>query len=138
MDGFYYDPQHGGCLRRLRKIGHDMYAIDGVYGGDETPLTGEPWSGTLRVVHSAQDGRRLTLSVDLSSKTFIPETRRKSFGAHWDARRRAIRWDDGVHWRKLYAHSTQFKSLDQNKPETEKKPHSGSVTTRESDESHSK
>ena len=31
----FYDPNHGGCLRTMRKIDNNYYVINGAYGSDE-------------------------------------------------------------------------------------------------------
>ena len=35
IEGFYFDPWHGGCLRRIAKVNENHYKIYGVYGNDE-------------------------------------------------------------------------------------------------------
>ena len=32
----FYDPNHGGCLRTMRKIDNNYYVINGAYGSDDT------------------------------------------------------------------------------------------------------
>ena len=32
---FYFDPNHGGCLRIVTKLERDKYLIEGAYGSDE-------------------------------------------------------------------------------------------------------
>ena len=35
IEGFYFYPWHGGCLRRIVKVKEHHYKIYGVYGNDE-------------------------------------------------------------------------------------------------------
>ena len=32
---YYYDPNHGGCLRIMHKMSDNEYIINGAYGSDE-------------------------------------------------------------------------------------------------------
>ena len=43
IDGLYYDPKHGGCLRKIvLQDTQGTYKITGAYGNDE-PNTGTKW-----------------------------------------------------------------------------------------------
>ena len=95
MEGLYYDPKHGGCLRRLRHSSAQTYTIDGVYGNDE-PLTNGYWYAIVTA------GRRGALQVDFEGKL----KRRRHYCATYRARR--IEWDDGNVWVQLYAHPAQL------------------------------
>ena len=32
---YFYDPNHGNCLRIMNKVDKNMYIINGAYGNDE-------------------------------------------------------------------------------------------------------
>jgi hypothetical protein len=99
MHGWYYDPLHGGCLRRIRRTGRrGVYRIVGVYGDDEAPHTGRAWTAT---VYRAGDDDHLR--VDFSGK---PTKAERVMSARLTPR--AIHWSDGNIWTRLYAHSSQM------------------------------
>ena len=93
--GYYYDPKHGGCLRRIRNTGPDEYIIDGVYGRDEQPRTGRYWHATVRA-----QGTHLDVHFDGKCKL------RKHYTAR--LRNRSILWDDANVWIRLYVHPKQL------------------------------
>ena len=102
MHGFYFDPHHGNCLRKVARIGPDVYRITGVYGDDERPLTHRPWTAVMRVVERRGEGRRLR--VDFAGK---PIKRDRFMTAVY--RERRLRWvEDGHEWLQLYSHGSQF------------------------------
>ena len=104
MEGFYYDSFHGHCLRRVRRTGTHIYAIDGVFGDDEAPRTHRRWTATMRVV--ADDGIVRRLRVDFAGK--VGKAPRYMF-ADYHRATRSLRWiEDGNVWRKLYVHPSQF------------------------------
>ena len=96
MEGFYYDPKHGGCLRRIVRLDQGGYGILGVYGSDE-PWPGEPWHAIMW-----EEGGRGRWHVHFVGKV----KRRKHYRAV--SRGRALDWDDGNTWVRLFAHPSQF------------------------------
>ena len=89
MDGFWYDPLHGGCLRRIRDG-----KILGVYGNDER-TTGAPWFATYARIGSS-------VAVDFAGK---PGKIPQKMTATLDGR--SLRWSDGNVWKRLYMHRSQ-------------------------------
>ena len=65
IEGFYYDPQHGGCLRKIVLYAQNKYKIIGAYGNDE-PNTGSKWH-----VIATKTRRKNMYYVDFSSKKFV-------------------------------------------------------------------
>ena len=107
--GLYYDPKHGGCLRRVRaptwaerRCGADAVVL-GVYGTDEA-RHGLPWTATLSFRGPASAAR--PLSVDFGGKE--ERTHARAFSATWWPARGAIVWQDGNTWRKLPFHRSQL------------------------------
>lgn len=47
MEGFFFDPKHGGRIRQVKCDGHKRWKILGVYGDDERPYTGQLWYAYL-------------------------------------------------------------------------------------------
>lgn len=47
MEGFFFDPKHGGRIRQVKSDGHKRWIILGVYGDDERPYTGQLWYAYL-------------------------------------------------------------------------------------------
>lgn len=97
MQGFYFDPLHGGCLRRVRRVDTDFYRIDGVYGSDEIPRHGY-WYAFARFVGPGR------LRVDFVGK---PTKRPRFLHATYAADGR-IRWEDGNVWVPLHVHPRQL------------------------------
>lgn len=102
IQGWYYDPKHGGCLRVVRRASADTYVIHGVYGDDE-PGTHGYWSAVARA--TGRDGERTHLEVDFAGKPIKPD--RFLCATH---RGRKIRWEDGNTWHKLFVHPRQVRS----------------------------
>lgn len=94
LDGWYYDPLHGHCLRRIERAPTaSTYRIYGVFGADERPRTGAPWVA-IAVVQAPN-----RLLVDFAGKPGKrPRFLRATVG------RRRIDWEDGNVWHKLYVH----------------------------------
>lgn len=99
MEGVYYDPKHGGCLRVITRLTPTVYHIDGVFGDDERG-TDAHWHARARVTDAAS-----SLLVDFAGK---PGKEPRFLRATHCASERRIRWEDGNAWVKLYAHPTQF------------------------------
>ena len=95
MEGFYYDPKHGGCLRRIVRIGTQQYIL-GVYGDDE-PWPGESWYAVMR-----STGKPGHWRVHFSGKV----KRRKYYDACFVGR--SLHWDDGNVWPLMFHHPSQL------------------------------
>lgn len=65
IEGWYYDPLHGNCLRRIKRLGVRQYRIWGVYGSDE-PHTGDRWYATATATPRGRE--EYDLIVDFSGK----------------------------------------------------------------------
>ena len=103
MQGWYFDPNHGGCLRRVEKIAHG-FRIHGVYGDDEMPLTHRPWSA----VATKHPTKQHTYLVDFAGKHLLAHKR--VYEARWDGKRRRLSWEDGNTWFHMFAHHSQLVS----------------------------
>lgn len=101
MQGVYFDPLHGGCLRRVRRTSPRTYVVHGVYGDDEAPRTWGHWTATATVV--SHEGDAVHLRVDFSGK---PGKTPRVLTARYA--RRAICWEDGNVWTQLYVHPMQL------------------------------
>lgn len=99
MEGYYYDPLHGACLRSIERIAPNTYFVRGVYGSDE-PQTGTPWYAHM------YRGENQTLSVDFSKGK--PIKKDPVLTATYDPVKRAIKWCDGNTWQQLFHHVSQF------------------------------
>ena len=97
LAGYYYDPKHGGCLRRV----HDDGRIVGVYGSHETGTPGTVWTAHASAIHGDPIWN---LRVDFSGK---PLKRNHFLFARFS--NHSIRWQDGNEWKKLYVHPQQFR-----------------------------
>lgn len=104
MEGFYFDPKHGGCLRRVRRIDESTFRIDGVYGDDE-PHTFGHWHAVARV--RDRRGGVTSLRVDFGGKPFVDHAR--FYDAWHDAAQRVIRWQDGNVWTRMFVHRAQLR-----------------------------
>ena len=104
LAGFYHDPKHGGCLRRITRYG-GAYRIHGVYGDDE-PRTHGYWHASLAVASRTRDAwdLRVDFSVGKPIKADDPLLRGTFEPAH-----RRIRWEDGNAWHQLFAHARQLR-----------------------------
>ena len=102
MNGFYHDPLHGHCLRRIDRTSYDTYRIVGVYGDDESPHTNALWTATMRVIEV--DGDEIRLRVDFAGK--LGKADRFMTASYKDRR---LRWiEDGNEWHQLFVHAQQL------------------------------
>lgn len=92
LSGLWYDPKHGGCLRRI--TGNK---IIGVYGDDETS-DGTWYANFIR------NGRQV--NVHFVGK---PEKVPKCMVATLS--RNSLRWSDGNVWRRMNYHKNQLKHI---------------------------
>ena len=104
MEGYYFDPYHGGCLRVIRKRGDGTFFILGVYGSDE-PSTNRPWTATASLLPQKtwMGGQRM--SVDFGGKVHL--THSTLYRATWYPERGVIRWQDGNRWKKMHVSPSQ-------------------------------
>lgn len=99
MEGYYFDPKHGGCLRRIVTVRRGLvYSVVGVYGDDE-PMTGRAWTACITVDDAG------TLVVDFAGK---PIKHERFLTASYDAAARTISWCDGNTWTKLFVAPSQL------------------------------
>ncbi len=116
--GFYFDPWHGGCMRRIAKTKvKNRYKIYGVYGNDEhirvpknveynfeaSDMTHKYWYATLEVCDERNDF--YYLKVFFGGK---PGKKRLHYDAIYDKRKRSITWDDTNTWKQMYYHTKQI------------------------------
>ena len=102
LAGYFYDPKHGGCLRRVRVRGSRV-TVRGVYGADEA-APGAPWTTTGVVERRLPDGT-WEVRFDFRAKA---DRARDAYVARWRPARRALEWDDGNCWRQMHFHATQL------------------------------
>lgn len=117
IEGFYFDPWHGGCLRRISKVKENNYKIHGVYGNDEklkipknveyhsegSETTNKYWYATLKICSVNQNLK--TLKVYFGGKL---GKKRLEYDAVYDENKRHIKWDDGNVWKQVYYHRRQL------------------------------
>jgi hypothetical protein len=97
LGGMYYDPKHGGCLRRVERVRGDAgksWSILGAYGDDEGGAAGTPWHAHARVVHDR------FVTVRFTGKRHL--THEAVYRALWCPERRELHWEDGNVWKKLW------------------------------------
>lgn len=93
MEGWYFDPNHGNCLRKITKVDNNKYKIVGAYGDDEPPHNpGELWNASMTA-------KRNHLTIDFESKT-VDHARK--YDALYCPTARIIRWQDGNTWVQMY------------------------------------
>ena len=95
LEGFYYDPNHGGCLRKITKINSEGgdYKITGAYGDDE-PTTGTKWTAFI-----SKTKKKNVFYVDFSGKKHVTHG---PYMTTWNAKKRTLNWEDGNTWQKMY------------------------------------
>ena len=117
IEGFYFDPWHGGCLRRIVKVGENSYKVHGVYGNDDvvdipknveynaesSSKTHMYWHASINVVQKKKNS--LHLKVYFGGKL---DKARLTYDAVYDMNKRLIKWDDSNEWKKMYYHKKQF------------------------------
>ena len=106
MHGYYYDPLHGHCLRRIRRTSPTTYLIDGVYGNDEKPYTHQSWFAVMTIQRAEPNGD-VHVSVDFRGK---PIKKNRLMTASYLAAKREVRWhEDGNVWRQLFVNPLQLR-----------------------------
>ena len=103
IQGYYFDPKHGGCLRNIIKSGRSSYSILGVYGNDELLGPGKFWSAIM-TVGEEKDGKT-SLVVHFNNKVKVHTKMNASF----DMETKIITWEDGNRWLPCYCHPAQLK-----------------------------
>ena len=95
---YFYDPNHGNCLRIVNKVDKDTYIINGAYGSDEGKKG--YWAAiTKKIKKTYYNGKKYNLKVDFSMKKKINHQQiYYAYMAH-----RKIKWQDGNTWLQLYA-----------------------------------
>jgi len=94
---YFYDSNHGDCLRIMYKIAKDKYIINGGYGKDEGKKG--HWAAILtkKKVFS-KNGKEFNCIIDFSMKE--KKTHDHIYYANWNKRK--IKWQDGNEWLQLY------------------------------------
>lgn len=94
---FYFDPNHGGCLRIVTKIEKDKYLIEGAYGSDEGGKG--HWVASMTKTKKFEDkGNDYNIIVDFGKKKI--KTHKNIYYAYMG--RRYIKWQDGNKWIQMY------------------------------------
>lgn len=102
--GFFFDPLHGGCLRRIVKTGGRFYKIKGVYGKDEKD-THKYWYAD--VFFKNKEDTHYVLEVDFRTGK-KNKTYNTVMSAVYIPTRRELHWSDGNVWKQLYVHKNQL------------------------------
>tara|TARA_B100000214_G_C23963918_1_gene626724 strand:- start:758 stop:1120 length:363 start_codon:yes stop_codon:yes gene_type:complete len=117
IEGFYFDPWHGGCLRRISMVKENQYKIHGVYGNDEiikqpknveyhpesSEKTNKYWYAIMEICKVEKN--LYYLKVYFKGK---PGKKRLYYDAVYDEKKRRIKWDDTNIWKQLYYHKKQL------------------------------
>lgn len=106
LEGVYFDPYHGGCLRSIEQTAPSRFVIHGVYGDDELD-TSEYWFAEIHLLprpkkRSKTQSKTIRMEVDFSGKPQHPGITRATYQS------RRIHWDDGNQWVKMYVHARQL------------------------------
>lgn len=99
LAGLFYDPKHGGCLRKVTLPYANRVVVRGVYGSDEV-APGAPWVVAGTVERKNADG---TWVIRFDFRTKKDRTK-DSYVAVWRPQRRSLEWDDGNCWRQMHVH----------------------------------
>jgi len=98
LEGYYFDPLHGGCMRRIVPISNTSFLIEGVYGTDE-PDTGKNWFA---------EGNILSYPSEAEWEIHVDFRRGKPHKmydtlmiAKFMRSDRKIVWEDGNEWKKM-------------------------------------
>ena len=102
IQGYYFDPKHGGCFRNITKNGRGKYIILGVYGNDEKREPGQFWSAIMDIMEETDD--RVKLNIYFHNK----EKDDKVMSATFSRETKIITWDDGNKWLPCYCHPRQL------------------------------
>lgn len=94
---YYYDPNHGGCLRVMHQIDENTYVINGAYGSDEGKKG--YWAAIAKKINKTIDGKRYNLEIDFEMKKIL--THKRIYYANM--KNRKIHWCDGNTWIQMYA-----------------------------------
>lgn len=105
IPGYYYDPNHGGCLRTIIRINSTTYHIIGVYGHSELRPIGDWWTATL-TIKGAESHGRVPLTVTFHKEKKDPQN--LVMQAWYVVRDGRIEWSDDNCWRPMYHSIHQF------------------------------
>ena len=95
---YYYDPNHGNCLRTMNLIDKSKYIINGAYGADEGKKG--YWAAIAEKKKPFyHEGHKYNLEVNFSFKNKIKH--QQIYYAYMANRK--IKWQDGNTWLQLYA-----------------------------------
>jgi|TARA_B100001175_G_scaffold93644_1_gene79199 hypothetical protein len=95
---YYFDPNHGGCLRIVNKISKDSYIINGAYGSDEEKKG--YWAATAKKTKLFDyKDKKYNFIVDFSMKS--EKIHKNVYYARMIGRK--IHWQDGNTWQQMYA-----------------------------------
>ncbi len=94
---YFYDPNHGNCLRIMYKINKNKYIIHGGYGSDEGKKGN--WTAFLEKKPTfSKFGKKFNCVIDFSQKKKLKHD--KIYYAYWSNRK--IHWQDGNTWLQMY------------------------------------
>lgn len=95
---FYYDPNHGNCLRTMNKVDTKTFVINGAYGADEGKKG--YWAAVAEKKRPfVYKGQTYNLEVNFSFKNKL--NHKQIYYAYMVHRK--ILWQDGNTWLQLYA-----------------------------------
>ncbi len=94
---YFYDPNHGNCLRIMHKINKDTYIINGGYGKNEGKKG--HWAAILTKKNNfTKYNKKFNCIIDFSLKD--KKIHKNIYYAYWSNRK--IKWQDGNTWIQLY------------------------------------
>jgi hypothetical protein len=95
---YFYDPNHGNCLRIVNKVDKNVYIINGAYGNDEGKSGYWAAMAEKKKIFKYK-GQKYNLEVNFFMKKKI--THKQVYYAYMANRK--IKWQDGNTWLQLYA-----------------------------------
>ena len=98
LEGYYFDPLHGGCMRRIHPISDTEFLIEGVYGIDE-PETGGLWFAEGKLLSHTSDA---DWDIHVDFRRGKPHKKYDTVMiAKFVRGDRCIVWEDGNEWKKM-------------------------------------
>lgn len=104
VHGFYFDPRHGGAMRRVLPATAG-FRILGVYGTGEMRPAGEPWAADVRVARRRLNG---DVEMEVVFHKEKPDPRNLTMRAIYVRKAGSIDWKDGNRWLPMHVHRAQL------------------------------
>ena len=96
---FYFDKNHGGCLRMVTKLDKNLSVVKGAYGSDEKSKG--YWFADMHHLKESKtiDNKSYNLIVDFKLKKDLKHKQK----LYANMKGRKIYWEDGNVWLQMYA-----------------------------------